>query len=188
MNLLARITSSSTTERSSFPGLGWGDYQSLVSAQFLYGGLGYSTVGDDPNTQFESLVDLVHSQNNVVSGAVVARQFVMSQVRFAWRNTIRQNSNYRQLFGNADLALLERPDPGNLTRPLMLSAGEAQQAYHGNAYIARHPDHLELWNPSLVRPVLMGVDDPLAVIQHRQGRKSGYLYYRQGLDLSLIHI
>ena len=127
MNLLARITSQQPSERSSFPSLAWGDYPSLMSAQFLYGGVGYSTGGDDPNTQFKDLVDLVHSQTNVVSAAVVARQHVMSQVRFVWRNTIREGDRYRQLFGNEQLSLLERPDPGNMTRPRRSACGPARR-------------------------------------------------------------
>jgi len=181
MNLLARISSSSqAVERST--SLGWGDYQQLLQAQFLYNGLGYATPGIETGQHFERLVDLVHAQNNVVSAAVVARAFVMSQVRFAWRNTIRGSANYRQLFGNADLALLERPDPGNLTRPQLLAAMEVQVAYHGNAYVARHGDRLELFNPALVDVVLAGVDDPAALVYARQGRKLGYRYYRDGRD------
>jgi len=134
---------------------------------------------DQPEA-FEDFVSFVHEQDNVVSAAVVARAFVMSQVRFAWRNTIRDADRYRQLFGTAELALLERPDPGRLTRPQMLNAAETHASYAGAAYIVRHRDHLELLDPGLVDVVLAGVEDRYTMLTKRAGVKIGYLYWRDG--------
>ena len=182
MNLLARISSSSQTAERSFPALSWSDYQAAVSGQFLYNGLAYSTSNDDPADGFKDLVDLVHSQSNVVAGAAVARASVMSQVRFTFRNIQRRSPNYRQLFGNETLQLLEQPDPGNLTRPSMLHTLELQSSYAGSAYVRRRPDRLEILDPQLVDVVLAGVDDAATVLQRRAGRKIGYLYHEDGRD------
>jgi hypothetical protein len=179
-NLLARLAPPAQGERSTFPALSWDGYQSILSQQFTYGGVAYPF--GNPATTFEGMVEAVHAQDNVVSAAVVARAAVMSQVRFAWRNTIRTDGSYRQLFGTAELALLERPDPGNLTRPQMLAVMEAQVAYHGSPYIARHADRLEVLNPSLVDVVMFGTDDADEVIGQRAGRKAGYVFWRGGRD------
>lgn len=169
MNLLARLTSADRPlERAmSIP----------VPTQFLYSGMGYTV---PPASDFRAIIDMVHSQDNVVSAAVMARAMVMSQVRFVWRRTIRSAGNYHSLFGTSDLELLERPDPGNLTRPQLLAAMETHASYSGSAYVARHPDRLELFNPALVDVVLAGVDDATDVTQNRAGRKVGYLHYRDG--------
>jgi hypothetical protein len=171
MNLLARLTAPTVEARSS----GW----PLLGPQFLYGGMHYTA---PPGSDFRAMVDMIHCQDNVVSAAVMARAMVMSQVRFAWRRTIRSADNYRSLFGTEALSLLERPDPGNLTRPQLLAAMETHVSYAGSAYVARHPDRLELWNPALVDIVLEGVDDPNQIVQHRAGRKRGFVYWRGGRD------
>lgn len=176
MNLLARITNQQTAERSSS---GWSTLDPwALQPNWLYGSMAVRQI-DQPEA-FEDFVSFVHEQDNVVSAAVVARAFVMSQVRFAWRNTIREGDRYRQLFGNQDLALLERPDPGRLTRPVMLNAAETHASYAGAAYIVRHGDHLELLDPGLVDVVLAGVEDRYTMLTKRAGVKLGYVYWREG--------
>ena len=178
MNLLSRITTGSVeVERATYPPLDLWSQQPT----WLYGHMGVDQF--NIARSFDQLVEQVHETDNVVAGAVLARQYVMSQTRFAFRNVIRQAADYRQLFGNESLALLEYPDPGNLTRPEMLAAVEAHVAYAGAAYVAKHgQDRLELLDPGLVDVVLMGVEDPYHMVKHRAGRKAGYVYWRDGRD------
>jgi len=183
MNLLARISSSSqTVERSTHPALSWDGFQSIVAQSFLYDGVTYGIGSPDPEAHFSALYEAVALESNVIMAAVAARASVMSQVRFVWRDSERGSATHRQLLPSEDLALLERPDPGNLTRPEMLSIGETQVAFAGCSYVRRHPDRLEVLNPELVDVVMFGVDDADAVIQRKAGRKAGYIHWAGGRD------
>ena len=114
--ILERFRRPASTQMVGRSSLSFDQYLSLVS-QFTYNGMSYSMRGvDHPSGEFEDMVHSVYSQNNVVAAAVVTRGLLMKQTRFAWRNTIRRDANYRQLFGDQRLSILERPDPGALTR------------------------------------------------------------------------
>lgn len=163
--------------------LSWDQYLKLVTS-FSFNGMSYSIGSDSyrPAGDFEQLVHSVHADNNIVSACVVARGLLMKQVRFAWRNTVRRSNDYRQLFGDERLQLLERPDPGTLTRPQWLATDEYHCSYAGASFTIDRGTHLELAAPDLIDVVLMGVDDASTVIRHRAGRKAGYIYYREGRD------
>ena len=61
---------------------------------------------EDAPTGFVSTVQTMHRRNGTVAAAVTARALLVSQLRFQWRSEIDD-----RLFGNANLAPLERPGP-----------------------------------------------------------------------------
>ena len=170
------------TQMAGRSSMSFDQYLQLVST-FTYNGMSYSMSGTEtPSGEFEDMVHSVYSQNNVVAAAVVTRGLLMKQTRFAWRNTIRRDPNYRQLFGTDRLQVLERPDPGVLTRPQWLATDEYHCSLGGSSVTINRGDYLEIAPPDLIDVVLAGVDDAERVVQRRYGRKVGYIYYKAGRD------
>ena len=178
-NLLARRKA--PTPAAGVRGLSWMDLQAAVS--YAANGTQYTITGSDmlPAADFVSMVHSVNEATNVVSAAVFARALLLKQTRFVWRNIRRADPNYRQLFGTRDLAMLERPDPGVMTRPQMLATMETHISYGGNAYCVDRGDRLELLRPDRVEVVLQGVDDVDSVMGG-MGRKAGYLHFPSGFE------
>lgn len=164
--------------------LGLGDYLKLVT-QFSFNGSAYS-VGPvrEPGRDFEHLVRQVHEESNVVAAAVATRGLLLKQIRFAWRNNVRDSDRYRQLFGTDALGILEQPDPGTLTLPQWLATMEYHVSYGGSAFTLVTPDRrLELLAPDLVDVVIDGpprFDDLTA--RRGSARKIGYAFWAEGRD------
>lgn len=84
---------------------------------------------------FSHAVRTIHSRSGVVSAAVMARGYVLSQVVFKFR-PLRDEG---RLFGTQALAPLERPGD-DLTRETLMMRVEEDIAYHGNFYARRLDD------------------------------------------------
>lgn len=66
---------------------------------------------------FDTYIDALYKSNGVIFSCVGVRQHVFSQARFAWRQF--SGGTPGELFGNRELALLERPAPGQTTGNLL---------------------------------------------------------------------
>lgn len=96
---------------------------------------------------FAGMVKGVHDRFGVVSAAVFTRALLLSQVRFRWRNEATG-----RVFGNRDLAKLERP--GSMPRPDLLTLAEYHVSYAGNAFFYDAPGGIRLLRPDWVLIVL----------------------------------
>lgn len=96
----------------------------------LFGG---STLnGDEPlTTDFEGYVQEAYRSAGVVFACMQARMLLFSEARFQWQQM--RNGRPGDLFGTADLQLLEKPWPTGTTGGL-LSRMESDASLAGNAY------------------------------------------------------
>lgn len=83
------------------------------------------------DTSFVAYCQYLYKKNGVVFSAIDRRQQVFSQARFQWQRWT--GGRPQDMFGNADLALLERPWPNGTTGE-MLSRMEIDGSISGNSY------------------------------------------------------
>lgn len=123
---------------------------------------------------FQSYSTDGYGGNAIVYGAILARLQLFSEARFKYRS-LRD----RRLFGDASLALLERPWPGGSTGEL-LARMEQDVSLAGNSFTRRAAaDRLERLRPDLVTIVSRLVEDELG----RSVREVvGYAYDARAVD------
>jgi phage portal protein BeeE len=88
-------------------------------------------------TSFEAYIDEAYKANPVVFAAIDRRQQVFSQARFQWQRWT--NGRPQEMYGNAELALLERPWPNGTTGEL-LARMEVDASAAGNSYWTKVDD------------------------------------------------
>jgi phage portal protein BeeE len=143
------------------------DYASLFS-QFGFQGVGYgfgatgygvapsplqTTLGGQmtemaPNT-FVGLAQGAYASNGVVFACMLVRQLIFSAIRFQWQRM--RNGHPSDLYGTADLAMLERPWPGGTTQDMLSRmiqdadlAGNSYWVRQGNEMVRLRPDFVDL--------------------------------------------
>jgi phage portal protein BeeE len=111
--------------------------------------------------------------------AQMVRALVLSQARFTYRNRA-SSPTPRRLFGNRDLALLERPWT-NATTGELLARMEWHAGLTGNAYVTRQPKRLRILRPDWTA-ILYGSqaepDEPMHAID---SEIVGYVYQNGGI-------
>lgn len=112
-----------------------------------------------------------------VFSLVLARMQVFSQVRFQW--TRFTGAQPGDLFGTAELGVLERPWPGGTTADL-LARMEWDVSAAGNAYIRRKANGLHRLNPAWVIIVLGSQEDADNPGAAADTTVAGYLYVPPG--------
>lgn len=135
-------------------------------------------------SDFANLVSRAYKANAIVFACELTRLALFSEARFQWRQL--RNGRPGDLFGTADLAVLERPWPGGTTGDLL--ARMLQDAdFGGSAFVARpaeRRDRLMRLRPDWVTIVLGSHEAPaeaayamdadfLGVIYHPGGPGSG---------------
>lgn len=141
-------------ERSAWPA-SYG-FQQFVD-WFTFQSKQYGLPGSPPQAPadgFTGYIDSIHRRNPVVSAAAVSRALLISQIRFSWRNNAVSSTPGR-MFGNRDLAVLERP--GAMKRTAFLSSMEMHASYAGTSYPVRKNGKLYLLRPDWCT-VLLGSD------------------------------
>jgi len=138
-------------ERSSFD-----DY---VRDRFQFGGMSYPLTGFTMSGQTEEVVHSfagycqgAYRANGVVFAVSLARMMLFTEARFKWRR-YGQVGGGNDLFGTADLGVLERPWPGGSTGDL-LARMEQDVTNAGNAFVAREGDRLRRLRPDWVEIIL----------------------------------
>jgi len=128
-------------------------------------------------SDFTTLVSRAYKGNAVVYACEMTRMALVSEARPLWRNRDRGN-----LYGTADLGVLERPWPGGTFRQLasrmLLNADMA-----GTAFVARRherPDRLMMMRPDWVVMVLGSNEDPDGGQFAMDADLLGVLYYPGG--------
>lgn len=107
------------------------------------------TPGIAVDSNFPGFVNGVYNASGVAAAAITARALLLSQLRFRWRSTLDRENG--RLFGNTELAVLERP--GDLTRAELLYAAELHNSLAGNAFFYRNGGQIRLLRPDWVTVV-----------------------------------
>lgn len=128
---------------------------------------------------FEGLVQGAYRDNGVIFACMLARQLLFSEARFQYRQMRRGRPG--DLFGNADLALLEKPWPNGTTGDLLTKMIQHADLA-GNAYVVRRNRRLKVLRPDWVT-ILMGSGDDadgfdidaelIGYLYHPGGRQAG---------------
>lgn len=123
------------SERSDQPALGFNEWIELVNS-FSYQGVNYTLPGSSQETiggNFSSLTRQAYKSNGVIFACMLVRSLVFSEATFQFRNR-----KTRDLFGNSELQILEKPWAGGTTGDL-LTRGLMYADLAGNAFFARRP-------------------------------------------------
>lgn len=109
----------------------------------------------EPSSSLAAYAAEIHSRHPIVSAAVAARSFPLSQIRFRYREP-----GSLDLVDDRALNVLN-VRPAGMTRPAFLSTLQLHDSYAGNAYVYRRSNGgLAILDPDRVT-VVMGVDGPL---------------------------
>lgn len=148
---------------------------------FSYGGMQYPLLQTTYSTLDQERISVGAAHAAKTSGPVfalvLARMQVFSQVRFAW--TRMQGSQPGDLFGTAELGVLERPWPGGVTADL-LARMEWDVSASGQAYIRRKGPVLHRLNPSWVIIVMGSAEDAENPASAADTTVAGYLWAPPG--------
>jgi len=126
--------------------------------------------------EFVSLVEGAYAGNGVVFACMLARMSLFSEARFQWQQM--RNGQPGNLFGTADLRILEHPEPGKTTADLLMRA-IVDLDLAGNWYGVRRGDRIKRLRPDWVTIIIgspnkdMDTWDPDAEVV-------GYVYQPHG--------
>jgi phage portal protein BeeE len=135
MGLLERIKAAPRPEKKhslSFGGTGQGFNQGNFWQHLNLLGGGVSGNQERIENDFESYVQRAYKANGIVFAAMSLRHLVFSEARFQWRPMAGGKPG--DLFGSADLGILERPAPNQTTGELlarMLITADLAGNYYG---------------------------------------------------------
>lgn len=176
MRLWERLAgrSASPARRDGAPALGLNEWASF----FDFGGSSYpllqTTMSQIDHEQVVLTASGAHRSNGPVFALVLARQQVFSQARFQW--TRFEGGQPTDLWGNGELAVLERPWPGGTTSDL-LARMELDVSLAGNSYTRRtRRDRLNRLRPDLVTIILGSQEDAENPSEAGDVEVAGYLY------------
>lgn len=155
------------------------------AAQFSYLGNQYSvqqtlsgTVQSVP-TNFEGLIRSAYKANGIVFACELARTSLFSEARFQFRQQRRGRPG--DLFGNADLAILETPWPGGTTGDL-LTLMLLHADLGGSSFVARKRGELHVLRPDWITVVHGSREDvdEARELNELNAEFIGYLYHEGG--------
>lgn len=154
--------------------LSFQDWTELIS----FGGNTYpllqTTMGSVDEESIAATANAAYKANGIVFSLVMARLQVFSQMRFQW--TRFTGGHPGDLFGSAELEILERPWPGGTTGDL-LARMEVDASLAGNAYIRRtRPHRLNRLRPDWVTIVLGSREDAEHPSEAGDVEVAGYVY------------
>ena len=157
--MLARLISRGVESRDA--GLSWTDYQAMFE-RFGFNGIQYVAPAGHP----QELTALQGMRNPIVAACISVRALVFSEVRFTYQRY--QASRPGDMFGTADLTLLEQPWPTGTTGDL-LARMEVDASLYGNSYWVKRDNQLVRLDPNRVLIATASVDDQIT--GHEIGHK-----------------
>lgn len=153
---------------------------------FTFNGNAYGLTGlnqtlrgksEEIDGSFTGLVQQAYKSNGVVFACMLARLRLFSEARFQFREY--RKGLLGDLFGTADLAVLEHPWPGGTTGDLLARAiQDADLA--GNFFCRREGDRIRRMRPDWVTIVLGSESDADDAAVALDAELLGYLYYPGG--------
>lgn len=124
-------------------------YAVLQSWSYGTNRYGLPAEGSDPT--FEHFVQKAYKSNGIVFAIIAARLLLFTEARFQWRQV--RFGDTGDLFGTADLGVLEKPWPNGTTGEL-LARMEQDVSLAGNFYCVREEDRLRRLRPDWVDIIL----------------------------------
>lgn len=148
---------------------------------FAYGGNSYtvaagsSTAAGQERAEgyFEGMVQAAYKRNGIVFACMLARKLVFSEARFQFRQL--RDGRPGDLFGTADLAILEQPWRNGTTGDLLTRLIDDADI-SGNAFIARRGNRLRRMRPDWVTMVLGSHADRQMTPDDLDADLLGYVY------------
>lgn len=185
-SLLRRVARSLTAPESTrYDGPGYDDFHLFQGNQYWNNVMSsWSPNSEGIGGDFCGLVSRAYKGNAIVAACELTRMALIGEARPVWQRI--RSGKAGDIYGTADLGVLDRPWPGGSFRQLasrmMLNADMA-----GTAFVARRaerPDRLMLLRPDWVTIVLGSEDEPdgagyamdadyLGVMYHPGGQGSG---------------
>ncbi len=165
-------------ERSNLS-LSFDDFTSMLN-QFSFGAVNYTLVGEKQEniaSNFLSVTRGGYKANGVVFACIANRVDLFSEARFMFRRI--RNGRPGDLFGNADLQLLNTPWEGGTTGDLLARMLQYVDIA-GNAYVVRRAGMLTPLRPDWVSIIggVQGNED--ASVWHPDAKVLGYQYTEGG--------
>lgn len=189
MNLLDLIRSPGTRRSADRPTRSIAsidDYANFLSEQLIYNGSVYQGAvnglySGEPveriSHNFDAYTRYAFGSSGVLFAVMAVRALVFSGVRFTWQQLVR-NGTPGDLFGSADLRVLQNPWPGGTTQDLLLRM-ELDATLAGNSYWARDGNELVRLRPDWVQIVLA----PRMIFGEQVGwQKAGFAYWEGGIQ------
>lgn len=138
---------------------------------------------------FTGYIDAGYKRNGIVFGLIGVRMRLFTEARFQWQRIT--NGRPDTLFGNQDLAILERPWRNGTTADL-LARMELDSSLAGNAYFYRNGNRLRRLRPDQVDIILGsptdsedGLDtEPVGYVWWPKGRANGNPITLQAVDVA----
>lgn len=129
-------------------------------------------------SSFTGYVEAGYKRNGIVFGLIGVRMRLFSEARFQWQRITKGRPD--TLFGNQDLAVLERPWRNGTTADL-LARMELDSSLAGNAYFYRNGGRLRRLRPDWVDIILGSPSgsadnldtEPIGYLWHPNGRGKG---------------
>jgi hypothetical protein len=175
--VLDRVSARFAAVRSRPKALGLDEYASW----FSYGGQQYPLLQTTYSTIDQERISITAAHAAKTSGPVfalcLARAQVFAQARFQW--TRMQGAQPGDLFGTAELGVLERPWPGGTTSKL-LTRMEWDASTAGNGYVRRKGQGLHRLEPSWVIIVMGSQEDAENPSMAADTTVVGYLWVPPG--------
>ena len=189
-NLLTKVV-----QRSAFQQISLSDWASF----FDFGGLSYpyllhqtysgSNLEEPVGNSFEAFIQAAYKSNGVVFACMLARLMLFSEARFQFQRMNKGRPG--DLYGNADLAILEKPWPGGTTGD-MLARAIQDADLSGNGFLARRRvkkiEIIKRMRPDWVT-IVMGSDDPspdpMTIGWELDATVIGYMYHPGGYASSV---
>ena len=174
----------------------WGAYGWMNPGSDAFGWMNYGSTAyplmpttmpgvkqEEPMASFEGFAHMAYKANGIVFACNQARMRLFSEARFQFRQL--RGGRPGDLFGNADLAILENPWPNGTTRDLLKRAIQDIDI-SGNFYAHRQRDQIRRMRPDWVSIVLGSNMEPEEPAFALDAEVVGYMYhpggYRSGLD------
>lgn len=160
-------------------------FQQFVDS-FKYGGVGYplsgiqQTLGGNKEATpdgFTGYVSSAYAANGIVFACMMTRMLHFSEARFQFRRL--ENGRPGDLFGTAELAPLERPEPGKTTGDLLARAIQDVDLA-GNFYAIRQGSRIVRLRPDWVSLVLGSTTDPDVDAVDPEAIPLGLIYWPGG--------
>lgn len=152
MNLLQSLTRP-TQMRSEFANISLDDWMDAFRLGSFPANINQTLVGNREQMEgtFVGLATGAYRGNGVVFSCMLARLMLFSQARFQWQQL--RAGQPGDLFGTADLSILEKPEPGKVTSDLLAKA-IVDADLGGNNYYVRRPGRLKRLRPDWTAIVL----------------------------------
>ena len=164
----------------------WASFFTYNGSQYPLTGLNQTLAGQktepywDDNT-FAGMVQGGYKSNGIIFACIQARFMLLSQARFQFQQM--RSGQPGDLFGTADLNLLEHPEPGQVTADLLARAS-VDVDLAGNHYLAKRSidgqPRLKRMRPDWVTIVMGSRKDPEVDAWDVDCEVIGYLYHPGG--------